>query len=409
VPRSTTAPRADTGSGGGVRGGSGGSLGSGSNGGSVRGSTPRRDSGPIVGYDRGPTRRVDLPRGVAPTTSSKGGGLKAGGSGKSARPTKGPVGDVRSTTVKGWRDVRAESPKGSNVIGTTTRAIGRIHDVGVGVAAGAVGGVHPGGFHGGSGGSSNGDCFDDPCGWNNNNWCGGFSWCGSTWSCWWAWPWYWSCYYPWWFWSTSAYYYPSYAYYPAATTIVYPEPEYVYVQEQASQPVGEAVVNEAAPAGQPGTALSLAAQRYLELGDRAFREGRYTDAVQFYAKAVEFAPDQGALYLVLADALFAAGDYHYGAYAIRRALELDPSLIETTVDKHGFYPDPGSFDQQLTTLERYLADHGTDRDARLVLGLNYLFASRPKDAVRTIELGTGAMADDPAAQSVLRRARTLAQ
>jgi len=314
---------------------------------------------------------------------------------------------VRSTTVKGWRDVRAENPKGSNVVGTTTRAVGKIHDVAVGVAAGAVGGVHPGGFHGG-GGSSGGDCFDDPCGWNNNNWCGGFSCCGSTWSCWWAWPWYWSCYYPWWFWSTSAYYYPSYAYYPAVATVVYPETQYVYVQEQASQPVGEAVVNEA-PATQPGSALSLAAQRYLELGDRAFREGRYTDAVQFYAKAVEFAPDQGALYLVLADALFAAGDYHYGAYAIRRALELDPSLIDTTVDKHGFYPDPGSFDQQLTTLERYLADHGTDRDARLVLGLNYLFASRPKDAVRTIELGTGAMVDDPAAQAVLRRARILAQ
>jgi len=76
--------------------------------------------------------------------------------------------------------------------------------------------------------------------------------------------------------------------------------------------VGEGVVGAprgqvAPPAAAPESPLSIAAQRYLELGDRAFREGRYFDAVQFYAKAVEFAPDQGALYLVLSDALFAAG------------------------------------------------------------------------------------------------------
>src|SRR5204863_5387115 len=124
---------------------------------------------------------------------------------------------------------------------------------------------------------------------------------------------------------------------------------------------------------------------------------------QFYAKAVEFAPDQGALYLVLSDALFAAGDYHYGAYAVRRAFELDSALIETSVDKHAFYSDPALFDQQLAVLERYLAQHPDDRDARLVLGLNYLFGGRAKDAAHTIEAAGAAMAADLAAQKVLQR------
>jgi tetratricopeptide (TPR) repeat protein len=178
----------------------------------------------------------------------------------------------------------------------------------------------------------------------------------------------------------------------------------VYV-DSANESVGEAVVSSQPAANEaPTSALSIPAQRYLELGDRAFREERYTDAVQFYAKAVEFAPDQGALYLVLADALFAAGDYHYAAYAVRRAIELEPALIDAQVDKRGFYPDPKRFDEHLAALERYLADHPGDRDARLVLALNYLFSSRAKDAVRILEQGPPAM-DDQAGQRLFERSR----
>ena len=142
-----------------------------------------------------------------------------------------------------------------------------------------------------------------------------------------------------------------------------------------------------------------------DLGDRAFREGCYTDAVQFYAKAVEFAPDEGALYLVLADALFAAGDYHYGAYAIRRALELDASLVDVEIDKRSFYPDPAAFDRQLAELEGPMAENPEDRDARLVLALNYLFGGRAKDAVRELEIPTAGLAEDPAAARILAAAR----
>jgi len=35
---------------------------------------------------------------------------------------------------------------------------------------------------------------------------------------------------------------------------------------------------------------------------------------------------------------------------LRRALELDPRLAESTVDKHGFYNDPEEFERQLRVL-----------------------------------------------------------
>ena len=153
--------------------------------------------------------------------------------------------------------------------------------------------------------------------------------------------------------------------------------------------------------------LARASNHYLTLGDSAFRDGRYGDAVHFYAKAVEFAPDEGVLYLVLADALFATGDFHYGAYALRKALELDPTLLDLEVDKHEFYSDPADFDKQLATLESYLTDHPSDNDGRLLLAANYLAAQRPADAARLLEGAAGtAVREDPAGALIYEAART---
>lgn len=392
----------------------------------------KADSGPLVRYGDGPTRRLK-PRSVSKARPiDKGPGdmgpsVPSGGSGKGSSAGKGakdkgasvrPSGTpdrTLSAAPKNWRDVRRSDPDGAREIFVTTKLAGRAHDIGVGVATGAIGGVYAGGFRGGL--DLDDDWVCDPWGWNG--WSSGYGWSvGVSWGWGWGWcgpayPWYWSWYYPCWWLYSRPYYYSDYCYYVPATRVVYAEPQVIYI-ERENEPVGEAIVSSqpggrvALPAEAPSP-LSIAAQRYLELGDRAFREGRYADAVQFYAKAVEFAPDQGALYLVLADALFAVGDYHYGAYAARRALELDPALIDSSIDKHGFYPDPAQFDAQLETLERYLASNPSDRDARLVLALNFLFGGRAKDAVRTLESAGAGMADDPAAQAILERARESAQ
>ncbi len=360
---------------------------------SGKGTVGKGDSVPLVRYDHGPTGRGN-PKSAGPKgpgwTPSKGKGLSdkdPGTIGKGGSPGKKP-GAPGVGSVQGHKGV------------------------------GSIGGVSAGGFRGGldlDGGLDPG-WVRDPWGcrgWSRWNW--GWSSCG--WNAWWSFPCYWSWYYPCWWWYSRPYYDTDYYPYQPIATVVYAEPSVVYVQNDnagyASEPAGEVVasapVARIAPPASEVSPLSIAAQRYLELGDRAFREGRYTDAVQFYAKAVEFAPDQGALYLVLSDALFAAGDYHYGAYAVRRALELDPALVESQVDKHGFYADPQVFDQQLAVLERYLGEHPSDRDARLVLAMNYLFGGRASEAVRTLVSPAALVGEDPAAQKILARARVLTQ
>ena len=234
---------------------------------------------------------------------------------------------------------------------------------------------------------------------------------GYHWASWW-WPAYFSCWYPIWSFGSRN---------QTVVVVEDNEPEVIYVQE----PAGEAYVGDAVgtvlppePAVQPDGTLpgqvpesyDIASQRYLELGDAAFRDRRYSDAVQFYAKAVSFAPQEAALHLVLADALFATGDHHYAAFSIRRAFELDPNLARTSVDKHEFYADPAEFDVQLAQLETRHAAEPYNADLRLVLATNYLFGRRPSAAVDLLEAaspGAGASGLDTAAALVLEAARAV--
>ena len=284
------------------------------------------------------------------------------------------------------------------------------------------------------GGNSGNNCFWDPCHqWTNH--------CAPFWNWWWS-PscsWWWSsCCCPWWgygygcgYWSNPCgYWYGGYSgcwsnvcyapypvyyasvvydnYAPPASEVIYVEQPAAEVAQEADAPVvaqGEGSITVAAPeAGGIGGARAGAqgaASHHLELGDAAFREGRYSDAVHDYAKAVELQPGEGVLHLILSDALFATGDYHYAAYALRRALELDPTLVDSVVDKHSFYGDPSEFDRQLDLLERYLEDHFLDDDARLLLSANYLFGGKISQAADLLQSPFSLATRDSAAGRVL--------
>jgi hypothetical protein len=294
----------------------------------------------------------------------------------------------------------------------------------------------------GCGGNSGSSCFWDPCQtWTSH--------CAPFWNWWWS-PscsWWWSsCCAPWYgcgygfgYWSHNCgFWYGGYCGYGSGlcyapyplyySTVIYdayspppPAPEIIYV-EQPAAPVAEAAASPDAPAaigegsiqvaapGQDGAGVSArggaqtAASQHLSLGDEAFREGRYSDAVHDYAKAVELQPGEGVLHLILSDALFATGDYHYAAYALRRALELDPTLVDSVIDKHSFYGDSTEFDRQLDLLERYLEDHFLDDDARLLLAANYLFGAKPAQAADLLQSPFSlAMRESAAGKIILER------
>jgi len=255
-------------------------------------------------------------------------------------------------------------------------------------------------------GSGDNDSGNDGCNDCNNDhycddhWHGGWS---SHWGWWPQWGWHggwgmsyasWCGWYGWYGWYRSPWYYRYYGYNPwwygynyaptvVSSTIYSTEIIEVPVVHEVQVPVEQGVIAgaEANSPSEVQSALHRAAVEYLALGDRAFAEERYGDAVRHYARAVECSPDDPVLHLVLSDALFATGDYHYAAHSLRRALELQPNLLEVQFDKRSFYGDPSGFDHHLLLLEGYLADHVLDDDARMLLGANYLFGGNPEGTV----------------------------
>ena len=280
-------------------------------------------------------------------------------------------------------------------------------DFGHGGGDGSDGGGWDDNFGDGSDGhnSGNNGCNNGCNNCNNNHWCndhwhGGWN---HHWGWWPNWSWHggwgysygsWCGWYGWYGWYRSPLYYRYYGYGPwwndsyyaptvVTSTIHTTEIIEIPVVQEVQAPVNQEVI-AGAEVGSPAevqSALQRAAVEYLSLGDRAFAEERYGDAVRHYARAIECSPKDPVLHLVLSDALFATGDYHYAAHCLRRALELQPDLLEVEFDKRNFYGDPSGFDHHILLLEGFLTDHVLDDDARLLLGANYLFGGDPDGTV----------------------------
>jgi tetratricopeptide (TPR) repeat protein len=122
------------------------------------------------------------------------------------------------------------------------------------------------------------------------------------------------------------------------------------------------------------------AERHVDLGDFYFTEGRYEDAAESYLRALAYVPEDASVHFALADALFALGDYHYSAFMVGKALELEPAMATVVADKREFYGDPKDFAAQMETLRRYLRDKPYDAAAHLLLGYNLRMSADPAGA-----------------------------
>lgn len=355
----------------------------------------------------------------------------------SSRVISSPSRAAERETARKMSRERVDEPAKMRRVDAASTAISRASNVttaitlGVGLGFGCgTGGLwfwdpsHPSWGHGGHGhGWGYGWGHGYGYGYGGWGWGWGFGNCS-----WWWWPTYSSYWCSSWYWGSPWWSSPSYAWCPspyAYSTVIYvddpdPAPVVVYEEAPAAAPVEvPAAVPEGDVAARPAgvivppaapsdlsQSMARGASEYLAKGDGAFREGRYGDAVQHYARAVEYAPNDGLLWLILSDALFATGDYHYCAFALRKALELDAQLLGTVVDKTGFYANPADFSKQLALAESYLQEHFLDEDARLVLAANYLFSNRPAQALDLLESAFSlGVRESPAGKLLLERAK----
>lgn len=243
----------------------------------------------------------------------------------------------------------------------------------------------------------------------------GFAWCHvPSWCRWGFYSWpaycgvYWPRYYGWCSWSIGwsagywgtwspysvavhrPWYWPSTVYVPTSIYALgydsYPSASHVTIRiedgDASIGTAGEAVRVTYGGAEAPPASKETLAERHVQLADDFFRDGRYQDAVDSYLRALSYLPDDASIHFALSDALFALGDYHYAAFMITKALDLDPELATVVVDKRSFYGDASAFTAQLNTLRRYTNEKPFDAAAYLVLGYNLRFSKDDEGAER---------------------------
>jgi len=202
-----------------------------------------------------------------------------------------------------------------------------------------------------------------------------------------------------------AFFYPScvtYAYVPFGFFCDV-EPVYVTRYVYVHEPVDEYVVDEGpyAPAGDAGTVEpvpftdSPVVERYLREGSEAFAKADYFEAARKFRLAALAQPDKAAPLFALGQALLALGDDAYAAAVVRRALALEPALVDETGDIVGVFQSREEFERVLGELEKRAAESTERSDARFLLAMERYFSGDPKsqDDFRGI---AGALPDDPA-------------
>lgn len=239
---------------------------------------------------------------------------------------------------------------------------------------------------------------------------GGFGFGGLGYGC--GYPYFSSYYAPRAFWWPSNCYYPSYGSSFVSVPVFYPSGGSSVVLAGSDAGAGEiaeeeVVVEPTEDADTEALALERTVESHLRLGDFYFREGRYDEAAESYLRAIAYAPEDGSIHFVASDALFAQGDYHYAAYMIRRALELDPGLATVDLDKRTFYENPDLFSLQLSALQSYLEEKRFDAAAHLVHGYNLRFSGRPDRAAQAFERVLEIEPGNEAAELMLAGLRSL--
>ena len=241
----------------------------------------------------------------------------------------------------------------------------------------------------------------NPChydSWSHWHWyggCGSFGWGVSL-----YWPWYWHRHYYWndchlysYPYGAGYWWYPSTTYCP--TYLAVPSSSVVYIDSGTSQApaasetiVAGGGVEGSARAGE-GSGERIArneasddlAKKYVELGDFYFEVGRYTEAADAYARAKSYAPGNASVHFAMADAAFAAGDYHYAAFLVGEAVRLQPEIVSANIDRRAYYAEPKQFDEQMAALDRYLATKPFDAQAHLLNGYNLRFSGKQDAAI----------------------------
>jgi tetratricopeptide (TPR) repeat protein len=212
-------------------------------------------------------------------------------------------------------------------------------------------------------------------------------------------PW-WYPWYPWGFYPSYAYYsgWPYYDYdpyyeYPLSegtyTSPAYAGSSYFGPTADAAPVIDAPPPVGSAPVAQLSEPISNASEsnEFAGEGEAAFKGRDYKAAVHAWRHAVLDNPKNGTLVMMLAQALFASGEFVEAAGATQQAMSLLPD------DKWGvvvgnyreLYSDTQDYVDQLKALEKAVKDQPKNPALRFLIGFHYGHLGYPVEATRELD------------------------
>jgi tetratricopeptide (TPR) repeat protein len=133
----------------------------------------------------------------------------------------------------------------------------------------------------------------------------------------------------------------------------------------------------------PDQTVMTQAMSVFDSAREAFKGGDYARALDLADQALKQDPNDPVLHEFRAQVLFAQRRYDEAAAALYAVLSVGPGWDWTTLIS--LYADPGTYTQQLRTLEEYCTQNPNAASARFVLAYQYLTEGFSDDAIRQLK------------------------
>jgi tetratricopeptide (TPR) repeat protein len=157
-----------------------------------------------------------------------------------------------------------------------------------------------------------------------------------------------------------------------------------YVVAAADETVAAAPDANAVAALEPD---ADSAAQFAEQGEANFRAGKYREALRDWKHALVDDPRNGGVMLLLAQTLFALGQYDEAAGATQAAMQMLPEdkwgVVATNYSQ--LYGNTADYTTQLRALEKARTDEPDNPALRFLLGFHYGFLNYPKNAVKELD------------------------
>lgn len=119
---------------------------------------------------------------------------------------------------------------------------------------------------------------------------------------------------------------------------------------------------------------SAAAERYMREASDLFASANYPEAARRFRLAAIAAPRESGPLFALGQSLIAIKNYPYAAKVIRRAIDMEPTIVDEGGDLVGVYGSRENFDRVSKQLAKRVADKPEDLHAPFLLGIQQYFS-----------------------------------